>query len=718
MKKTILLLLSLAAYLITYADQRGVSFEKDGLIYTIASEFIVKKFNIGRNFGDPQFLYKNEGEVYVSGVSVSDAVVNIPTTVSFPSSYGRKTEDTARYQVMGIGERAFENAMLKDLIIPYGLKFIGKEAFKNMELTSGVLVVPPAKRMGANLFDGMKTNVFITGLEDSYEGKTNQIFFYKTFENTDKLPNIYIPHSSIGTQVNNVDKKIFYTVGNNIIDKWMTGRIKAKKNTRPKSIVSSGKPLQFKTYKYNESPQITLRICKKFEKTQKDIDMLPPYEYECWNPYTHKKEVYQEFTINNSIYRGRINNEYFYFTLDGKPIDKESLVDNSGIDPFGLQVVSAEDMKTKKTTSKINDFQSAHASYAISFASPRGVSFEKDGLIYTIASEYYTKSANIGRKTGDPQYIFKSEGEVYVSGVSVIDSVVIIPTSVPFSSSYNKNDKDTTTYQVLGIGEKAFEGARLKDLIIPYGLKFIGDEAFSNMEITSGVFALPPARRMGKNLFNGMKAKVFLTELEDYKDSKTIQIFYDKTFEDTENLPDIYIPHSSRNTQTPNIDKRIFYTVGDDIISSWMMGKKYEIKKYERPNTIKLPIQYKTSNNVGAPQVTLRESKKFEKVNRDLDRFPPYEYVCFNPYTNKREIYQEFTLNNSIYRGKKGDKYFYFTSDGKPITNLDGLLDNSGKDPFGLQVIPAEEMKARREAKEREKNLNKKLNDLKSTFGF
>ena len=186
MKKTILLLLSLAACLITYADQRGVSFEKDGLIYTIASEF------------------------------------------------GRKTEDTARYQVMGIGERAFENAMLKDLIIPYGLKFIGKEAFKNMELTSGVLVVPQAKRMGANLFDGMKTNVFITGLEDSYEGKTNQIFFYKTFENTDKLPNIYIPHSSIGTQVNNVDKKIFYTVGNNIIDKWMTGRIKKKKKHKTK----------------------------------------------------------------------------------------------------------------------------------------------------------------------------------------------------------------------------------------------------------------------------------------------------------------------------------------------------------------------------------------------------------------------------------------------------------------------------------------------------
>ena len=79
---------------------------------------------------------------------------------------------------------------------------------------------------------------------------------------------------------------------------------------------------------------------------------------------------------------------------------------------------------------------------------------------------------------------------------------------------------------------------------------------------------------------------------------------------------------------------------------------------------------------------------------------------------------KEFIINNSIYRGKKGNKYYYFTTDGKPITNKETLLDDSGKDPFGLQVISTEELKARKEAKEREKNLNKKLNDLKSTFGF
>lgn len=362
----------------------------------------------------------------------------------------------------------------------------------------------------------------------------------------------------------------------------------------------------------------------------------------------------------------------------------------------------------------------ALASYVISFADQRGVSFEKNGLIYTIASEYIIKRENIGRKSSAPQYTFKNEGEVYVSGVTVSNAVVKIPTRVSFPSSYCRKTEDTATYQVLGIGEKAFENAVLKDLYIPYGLKFIGDEAFLNMEITNGVFVLPPARRMGKNLFRGMKTKVFLTGLEDYKDDRPIQIFYDKTFEDTENSPEIYIPHSSISTQVDNVDKRIFYTVGRNIIDSWMTGKsKYD--KYVRPWSIASsaePFYIWVLDSSSAPKITIRARKRFEKINKDIDRLPPYEFVYWNTYTQKKDVYQEFVMNNSICRGKKGNEYFYFTTDGKPITNKESLLDDSGKDPFGLQVISAEELQEKKAAKEREKNLNKKLNDLKSTFGF
>ena len=152
------------------------------------------------------------------------------------------------------------------------------------------------------------------------------------------------------------------------------------------------------------------------------------------------------------------------------------------------------------------------------------------------------------------------------------------------------------------------------------------------------------------------------------------------------------------------------------------MSTKEKVDKNKRPWSIASssePCYFWTlNNNSSAPKITIRARKRFEKINKDIDRLPPYEFVCWNTYTQKKDVYQEFVLNNSIYRGRKGNEYFYFTSDGKPITNKESLLDDNGQDPFGLQVISAEELKARREAKEREKNLNKKLNDLKSTFGF
>lgn len=82
------------------------------------------------------------------------------------------------------------------------------------------------------------------------------------------------------------------------------------------------------------------------------------------------------------------------------------------------------------------------------------------------------------------------------------------------------------------------------------------------------------------------------------------------------------------------------------------------------------------------------------------------------------DTYEEFAMNESLYRCGKGGKYSYFTLDGKPITNTESLLDDNGQDPFGLQVRSVEEVKERKAAKERQSNLNRKVNDLKNIFGF
>ena len=59
MRSLIILLFGLVSCLSAYASQRGVSFEKDGLVYTISSEIIVLEYNLGRKAGEPEYIVVN-----------------------------------------------------------------------------------------------------------------------------------------------------------------------------------------------------------------------------------------------------------------------------------------------------------------------------------------------------------------------------------------------------------------------------------------------------------------------------------------------------------------------------------------------------------------------------------------------------------------------------------------------------------------------------------
>ena len=371
MRRIALLILSLVSCMITFADQRGVTFEKDGLRYVISSEVTARRFNTHGSDEDPKYIIANEGEVYVCGVTVSDCVVKIPDVVYAPSTYGRKdTTVMAKYYVLGIGEKAFEGARLKDLIIPFRLRFIGNEAFHNLEITNGVLVVPPVWKMKANVFDGVKAKVFFMDLKCEMYGNPS-IIFENTFQNKNNLPDFYIPHSCLNVMTNGLDKKIFYSVGKNIYTKWI--EISWEEILRDKSDYSTYKSLSINSdlfYASDEEnvPQINIKTRKKYDKNGTDIDMLPPYEYVCKNSYTHKKDVYDEVLLSISLFRCKKADKYFYFSLEGKPItDVGSLLDDSGRDPFGLQVYSKEEMKAKNANkekeknlnNKLNDLKKA-----------------------------------------------------------------------------------------------------------------------------------------------------------------------------------------------------------------------------------------------------------------------------------------------------------------------------------------------------------------------
>ena len=346
-------------------------------------------------------------------------------------------------------------------------------------------------------------------------------------------------------------------------------------------------------------------------------------------------------------------------------------------------------------------------------ADQRGVSFEKDGLIYVIASE--------GRFQGGLNL-----GEVYVSGVTVKDSFVTIPPVVIYPSSYCW--KDTTVmaeYRVLGIGANAFAGARLKGLVIPYGLRFIGNGAFRDLEITDGVLVVPPVRRMMANIFDGVKSDVLLLGVGSYVSPLPLT---EKTFDNKDALPNFYVLHEDRNLIPPSLDKRVLYTIGVNIYKRWLRNSWRTLfaqtDNYKSNRTFSLEeYSFQTFNTGGkgkAPEIVCKYKsyRRFEKDGTDIDMMPPLEFVCKNPYTNQKDTYDEFATNGILFRCKKGEKYSYFTLDGKPITNVESLLDSSGRDPFGLQVRPKEEVKEENEAKEREHNLNKKVDDLKRAFGF
>ena len=75
-------------------------------------------------------------------------------------------------------------------------------------------------------------------------------------------------------------------------------------------------------------------------------------------------------------------------------------------------------------------------------------------------------------------------------------------------------------------------------------------------------------------------------------------------------------------------------------------------------------------------------------------------------------------MDNTLFRCRKDTVYYYFTLDGKPITDKESLINDMGCGPFGLQVRSPEEMKAKNAAKKKEQNLRNEFYNFKNALGF
>ncbi len=364
----------------------------------------------------------------------------------------------------------------------------------------------------------------------------------------------------------------------------------------------------------------------------------------------------------------------------------------------------------------------------------RGEVFEHNGVIYTISSIYNMVEAghwNVSKdkdkgtgslKRTDLNGLFCNRyGEVIVSGVTTQNVDVIINPTFTTTTDYDSNKQELIVFTVIGIADKAFENVSLRNLILPTGMKYVGKEAFKGMKITSdeGTFFFPLQKRVLADAFDGLKAKLFLI-YELYKEDCN----YDKTFRNTDLLPEIYVHH---NYAVVGLDRKYFYTVGTEYQEMWspkLTGERTlddfaasDDSKYQSGSVTYLgdKIRFKTlGENTTSPTFNIRKARKFNKTNTCLDIFAPYEYSCYNPYTSQQDVYSEFVMNNTMYRVKKGKDYLYFTLDGKPITDKKSLTDKSGKDPFGTMILNDEEVKA----KKSNQNLNNSVNNLRNQLGF
>ncbi len=319
---------------------------------------------------------------------------------------------------------------------------------------------------------------------------------------------------------------------------------------------------------------------------------------------------------------------------------------------------------------------------ALAFAY-RGEVIKYNGVVYTVMSEYNLREESYNENTKKTSVECGRYGEVYVSGVTTSNVNLVIKPEIKIKTTRDSKKPVFATFTVVGIGDKAFEGAKLQNLILPNNMRFIGNEAFKNMELSAGIFFLPTAKRIMKDAFDGMKAKLFILDMGGCG--------FENTFQNKDLIPEIYVPHSHYTLTAPGLDKKLLYTVGDKILAVLLPKDSLRKNMENEVEYLSDKTMFKTlGDNALSPAFNIRKAKRFVKIGSNLDLMAPFEYACFNPATGEQNVYSEFVMNNSIFRVRKDKEYQYFTLDGKPVADVSAYIDSKGQDPFGFQYAADE----------------------------
>ncbi len=384
-----------------------------------------------------------------------------------------------------------------------------------------------------------------------------------------------------------------------------------------------------------------------------------------------------------------------------------------------------------------------------------GSTFEQNGLEFYVVDRY---------PYGLPYKGVDYGGQVVVMGPSSSESrqEIFIPGKVTLSWTDAQGKVRIAIFSVAAINDQAFMNNNVETLRLPTSIGIIGKEAFKGLTVRCGYLIVPQARLTMKNAFADLKASLVFYSMSEDASS------FPKTFEDKENLPPIYIRHSDLyNCQEAyGWPAKDIITVGDSIIARWqtratpkdlirteqeLVRSKYpsqdsirrdsirrgytvyrpslnelidkatnKLTDYEGNNntSIKKPQQFYTISNKYKTGIRVYyrkiKSKNSDKYGDCRDRFSRTTFLVYNPYLRKTETYSEVEMDESLFRAKKSDEYFYFTMDGKQI-NAKSLISPDGFDPFGTKVVEDSELE---QNKKNTKKIENKLNNMMKEFGF
>ena len=446
---------------------------------------------------DYRYKLESNGEITITGYTGKESNIIVPSEID-----GKK--------VTKIGESAFngeENddstgASLRSVVLPEGVYSIGDAAFSNCILLESITIPKGLTSIGNNAFENC-VRLESINLPNSITSIGTEAFVYCI-----KLKNITIPKGVVCIQ------------DNTFMECFKLQSIKI-----PKSV----KEIQSDVFDFSDESTIdTFDIY--YEGTEKEWKQIKIDEN--WFYCDDEEAVDIRMHYNYDFSNEDLLDAYIMITSD-----KQSYIKNLGDTAFQLEGIT-------KTGNGTLVYTVTSGKDIVEVSSSGMVSIKNEGTaVITVSmaatdtykeAESRTVSVTVNKKAvqieADYTYKIESNGEVTITGYTGRETDIIIPSEIAGK-------------KVTGIAEYAFndegvDGAPVRTVILPDGIKTIGNAAFAECRKLQTITLPDSIISIGESAFD------YCIRLQNVAIPKGITCIQDGTFTGCSKMQNIIIPKS------------------------------------------------------------------------------------------------------------------------------------------------------------------------------